>query len=202
MDVKSDLIKMTIKNLDVVEQSIKIMEDVDNKFCDIIDKKLNVLTKKIFSQWECSNYFAENEDFSFWPEDWNSHKTNGLQKVYFALEAIKDDRLHWLSCFAGISGGECGIAFRIDSSQCKVSAEDIKRDLSEFCFENNVKLKEAGFEHDGEGLIYHPFKLDINLVADSWPNPGQDVFQPYVDALLDIKKAMPVFDEYVKRIKI
>lgn len=198
MSIKNQLTALTIRNLDVVQNSVKIMESVDEKFLSSVYRKFPRYIKWVFPDWENElKDLADAREYRFWPCNWHGAvEGKDIYYAYFNLELINDPGLWWLSCFSGIAEGEIGLVFRVNPGHCGMESNQMYGELEEFYQANEVPLKEDNFLYDGE-KIYQPFKLDLNAVADAWPNLGETAFQPFMAALENIKSVFNLFDRFV-----
>lgn len=199
MNEKNELIRLTIKNLEVVETSYKILEEKDNHFKGQVDKFMENKLDEIFPDLVKHCEFKANDDLSFWSEKWVLPKDEGF--AFYSIDVILDENdSHWITCFVGKLGGLIGIGFNVDKTIYNCNKSKWSSQLAEFYQQNEIVLKNANFLFNGE-KIYHPIQLDLDLLAESYPDyVAGGVFQPLEDALNDIKSVHHIFDEFVKQL--
>lgn len=209
MNEKNELIRLTLKNLEAVESSYKILEEKDNHFKGQVDKFMEDKLEKIFPDLVKHYEFKDNDDLSFWSEKWVLPEDEGY--AYYSINVILDENdSHWITCFVGKLGGLIGIGFNVANAMLnnlyKNSHTNLKKGkwwcskLAEFYQQNEIALKNANFLFNGE-QIYHPIQLDLELLSESYPDYiAGGVFQPLEDALNDIKSVHHIFDEFVKQL--
>lgn len=196
MNEKNELIRLTLKKLETVGSAYKILEEKDNHFTGQVDKFMENKLEEIVPTFEKLCKFNDKDELKFWAEQWKLPDERG--KAYFFINAIEDDDLLWITCFVGKLEGLVGIDFNIEeiirgkTNRCS--------QLTKFYEQNEIKLKKANFLFNGE-KIYHPIQLDLDLLAESYPDYiAGDVFQPLEDALNDIKSVHHIFGEFVKQL--
>lgn len=206
MNEKNELIRLTLKNLETVESARKILEDADTHFSGQLDKFMEDRLEETFPELDRYCSFKDEKDLSFWSKEWVLPDEEGY--AYYYIDAVSDDDLWWITCFVGKLEGQTGIVFNVDDAiymhlynKSNTNSRKGKwwcSQLAEFYQKNEIVLKNANFLFNGE-KIYHPIKLDLELLAESYPNYiAGEVFQPLEDALNDIKQVHHIFDKFVK----
>lgn len=194
MNEKNELIRLTLKNLETVESARKILEDADTHFSGQLDKFMEDRLEETFPELDRYCSFKDEKDLSFWSKEWVLPDEEGV--AYYYIDAVSDDDLWWITCFVGKLNGSMGIKLNIEKIIRKKA--DRSSLLAEFYQQNEIALKKANFLFDGE-KIYHPIELDLELLAESYPDYiAGEVFQPLEDALNDIKQVHHIFDKFVK----
>ena len=58
------------------------------------------------------------------------------------------------------------------------------------------RLQALGFNDCGQGVFFIPIKLNPNLLANAWENEDyEEIMQPVIAVLENIKQSVPIFDE-------
>lgn len=196
MNEKNELIRLTLKNLETVESSYKILENAEIHFQGQLNKFMEDQLEEILPTFGKLCKFNNKGELKFWSEQWKLPDEKG--KAYFFIDAIEDDEFSWITCFVKKLEGLVGITFNIEG--IIRGKTDRCSKLAEFYQQNEIALKKANFLFNGE-KIYHPIQLNLELLADSYPDYiAGDVFQPLEDALNDIKSVHHIFDEFVKQL--
>lgn len=199
MNEKNELIRLTLKNLEAVESSYKILEEKDNHFKGQVDKFMEDKLEKIFPELVKHYEFKDNDDLSFWSEKWVLPEDEGY--AYYSINVILNENdSHWITCFVGKLGGLIGIGFNVDKTIHNCSKSKWSSQLAEFYQQNEIALKNANFLFNGE-QIYHPIQLDLELLSESYPDYiAGGVFQPLENTLNDIKSVHHIFGEFVREL--
>lgn len=196
MNEKNELIRLTLKNLETVESSYKILKNAEIHFQGQLNKFMEDKLEEIFPDLDRYCAFKDENDLSFWSEKWELPDEEGC--AYYFIDTISDDDLWWITCFAGKLEGLVGIVFNIE--KIIRGKKDRCSQLAKFYQQNEIAFKKANFLFDGE-KIYHSIQLDLELLSESYPDYiAGDVFQPLEKALNDIKSVHHIFDEFVKQL--
>lgn len=205
MGAKEEMGALLIRNSDAVFKSYDLMEKIDENFLRFFKAAMPHILEEVLPgwAWEYSNLRA-GKIASFWPASWEYPEE---QYAFFEIVLFKETRF-WLSCLTG-DGGKMGIAFRFNPNlfgMRKAQAQQLKQD---FYFKNVEKLYEPGFHQTMSPIykyynenfdIYHPLRLNVDVIADEYPDWSTRTLLPFKECLGDIKGCFPVFDKFVLEI--
>ena len=126
-------------------------------------------------------------------------KVGGEELAYFRLwENESDINYYWLSHALGLHTGMLCFEFRMKAKPGGPTPYRIKKAIEEFYNANEV-FKKEGFIHPKRGVIYLPFKLDVNLVIKEFPDLKTAIV-PVNEALDKILAQIDLFDKLVREI--
>lgn len=147
MNEKNELIRLTLRNLELVESACKILEDADIHFLGQLDKFMKTKLEKIFPNLVNHCKFKDEEDLSFWSENWILPDEEGY--AFYSIDLISDDDLWWMTCFGGNLNGSMGIGFHVDDTIRNYLYNNSHTDLKKGKWWNS-KLLEFYQQNDNE----------------------------------------------------
>lgn len=199
MEYDDSLCKLVIRNIEIIENAPKVAESVDEVLLSAVDERLETLVKK--EEW--NGIFALTDpdgDAQFRPDAWttgNGDFAESPSYIFWRTENTKDDLVqYWLSRAVQLNGSGLCLGFGIPREFTGYKPKESQRKLIEF-FNNNLKLREYGFECDEFGNIVTRFAFDLKTLEDEYPD-FDEALKPLDEAFDRILKAHPIFDEYVK----
>ena len=197
MNEPNELIRLTTKNSDTVERAYMLLEKVDEHLKKSMDEVMGNEIEKLFPGWDKLCEYSERDVISFWPAEWIIG--NEKSDAWYSIDIIEDAYLY-INCFTATSGGKTGILFDTDRGLHGYTSKAWRIKKENFYNDNELSLKKAGFQCQN-GLIFRPFQLDLDMLAESYPDFGADAFQPLTDVLNDIKSVHHLFDNLVAELK-
>ena len=137
----------------------------------------------------------DNEETTFARLNWPT-RLEGEELAYFRLwESESDVNNYWLSHALGLHLGSLCFEFRMKAKLGLITPYRIKKIMEDF-YNANEELKKDGFIHHKRGVIYLPFKLDVNLVIEEFPDL-KTAIAPVNEAMDKILAKMELFDKVV-----
>ena len=197
MEIKDELATLTLKNVTTVSHAYNLMKKLDTDFINWVGQNLTKLTLKAFPDWMYWNGFSSNGAFHFHPSSWYFTNPND-QYAYFALSLLNKKSVFWISNLTAQEGVEPVIDFIIDPGIFGDKASQRTGLRERFFFENEQNLKKAGFVYGGNGRIFHPFTLNLDLIVDSYPAWDINILDPVRNVLTDINSVLNIFNNFVK----
>lgn len=139
----------------------------------------------------------EHEETWFACAHW-PYKANGDPLVCFRLWENEGDNGYWLSQALGMNGGSMCFEFRMVGKTGGPSLYKVKKAMKEF-YEQNARLKEAGFKLHQRGSIFMPFTLVPGEVKKEFPDLKMSLapMKAVLEKLFELK---PEFDKLVKAV--
>lgn len=138
-----------------------------------------------------------NEETWFSCAHW-PYKSNGAPLVCFRLWECEGDNFYWLSQALGVNGGSMCFEFRMLGKTGGPSVHKVKKVAKEF-YEQNGRLKGAGFKLHQRGSIYMPFTLSPSEVRGEFPDLKMSLapMKAVLEKLFELKSE---FDKLVQAV--
>ena len=191
--------RLVIEYLAALESAPLVVKEVEKKVFAEIDK---IIKEWVGGQsnWE-GRFDYLNEETAFKPISWENGEKgdyNAWYKLNHEEENGEDDAYH-LSILCGISPARFGIQFSVDTAWVtKLSGKGSRPGAA---WKNYLadhfpatKLKELGFELQGESIFY-PVTIDAKILSDGYPNAIDDALEPVRSALEQLEKAHAKIDD-------
>ncbi len=200
MAYSTELCKLIIQNMKVIEAAPKIVTQIEKKIFKEIDQR-------------CENYFKKNkgwlgtfdfidDDLQFYPDNWSQGVDTQIAKFAFDLIGDDPEESHWVSVLLDlIPEGNTGFKFSIDHGVLKVGKPQFRKLLQKY-FSKNTKLQELGFRNDkSEPELVLAVTLDEKSLVAGYPTDLDRFFKPIDNALDAINEAQPFLNKIVNDIR-
>ncbi len=205
MKYSQDISKLTIRNIAVVEDSKKVVEDVGNSvFRNINDFVRNYLQERIsISDKSVFDLYGDDEDkLTFMLPEWIDGEGDVL--AGFGIGYDRDDEhddFHPLSHVLGYNGAKLEISFWPVSEYYGFKKAARKKLIRDFYTREPV-LSSLDFKisEDQTDIVYE-FCLDKDLVEKEYPDL-EDSLQPLSKALESTLEALPCFRRFIEELNI
>lgn len=206
MNEEHELEKLVIKNLNIIEQSNKILYDrIDPDFRSKLNGLMKLAFKKYFPEWELSleprDKRKDSYLFQFYPQEWCFGKKRGAFCHFNVPDKDRGDLYidADLAYCTKVEDVPLGIWFCANEEFKKKFSPDFEKAICDLYVNNKARLNDAGFEFRDDAL-YRPFQLELATISKDWPNLTPDSIRPLLDALESVREVTPLFDGLVKRL--
>lgn len=197
MGPKQQLDVLTIRNVSTLCQALKVMDEADKKFINFLNSAMAGLIKKLLPGWEIWPYFW-TQGFNFWPPSWHFPEN---MYAYFQICLINCHTPYAISRLSWELGDESGVGFIIDPRLFVDAGQPAGSLLTNFYFDSEQFLRGNGFLcRTSDGLVYHPLRLELEQIAEGYPNWNEKTIEPFASLLQDIKNCQEFFNDFVGRI--
>lgn len=199
MATRDDLCRLVIRNMEIIEEAPKIVEEVEKTLLGRINERIRDVVSS-HAYWEGVYELATGkyDETSFFPVTWPKYAGGGY-KVWYALWHTREgEKLYWLSNLLGVHGAACCLKFGLERDFLKGNASARRNQLQDF-YVATPELREAGFLYDGTSeCFYRPFILNVDAVASEFPDVT-DALTPLDEALKALFAVHPLLDAFVQR---
>ena len=202
MQYHNELCQLIIRNMAIVEEAPKVLDEVEKYLFGTINKRIEARVSKN-QRWTGIYTLVSDEEkneTSFSPSDWPDDGS----LAHYWLYCQNDNDLRWLSCALGLQGASLGFQFVVEQDLGSVSKKDNKTRCQKF-YTNTQDLHKAGFLYEedkqynlGFGL-YLPFTLDAEALASEFPDIDKSL-APLDEALEKLFSVHNHFDAFVKEL--
>lgn len=202
MNDSHEVHKLVIRNLAVLEQAPKVVEDVEKRIFGAIDRKVQEWASAR-GEWVGIYDFLKDET-SFKPEAWPKSETGYL--AYLELGYVPElDCEHYLSPLVGAATGQAfGIRFTVHAPwitglEGQKRAQPGKKWASflQNAIDDYPGLATNGFRIEGE-VLFHPIRLDAAILADAYPDTLDDALEPVDEALAHLAATLPDLNRLIE----
>lgn len=189
-----------IENLGMFDEAKRLFDKIEEEVFDKVDAIVEDWVKENGWAGECD--FYESDTWIAHP-DWIAGE-NGEYWARLFLNyypgADPEVESEWLSDLCGESQVPFGFCF--EANYPRFGGKAKWKNFCKSLTENNLALKEAGFNADGKGGWFLPVKLNKGTVANAYENEDYDeAMKPVFEALEKLEKARPVFDGLLEKAK-
>ncbi|NQY37777.1 MAG: hypothetical protein HRT37_23060 [Alteromonadaceae bacterium] len=207
MKYSKEVAQQVISNIELIEQSYKVIEEVQDiilgamgNYCKEHLKAPSLdLTNNANFDLNKGNYIA-----IFTVNKWCNKESNPLASYCIGYDMNKQTNEVDLEYLLSHLVGECAstscyqIRFWLVKDELNITAYQYKKLLKE-TFDEIIKLQQIGFRLSDNGYdIVYEFTLDKKLVADEYPE-FVDTFKPLTNALNCLLEAHPIFESIVEK---
>ena len=200
MKYSSELSKLVIHNMKVIETAPQVVEEIEETIFEEINKICKDFSETM--KWRGQFNFYEvpvKGDLKFYPNNWISPEATKPFASYGLSCKEENDERNWLSLLLGLYPGEfVYFMFRIDRLFLKANKTNFKIMLNK-SFSNKPQLSKLGFKIDDDNIIL-PFYLDESVLSEEYPSNLDSVFIPVKNALESVRKAHVDLDSIYKEI--
>lgn len=201
MKEQNELVRLSIQNADVTEKAFNLLDEVDKKRLKELDAFADKALEKLFPDWErICTWHEDGGELSFWPKGWRVAPDDDNAGAWFTIGASEDEPFLWLNAFTGTTGGRIYFEFDADRTLHGLTPKPWRTKKAAFFAAHEADLRKAGFCCE-DGGIYRPFNLEVETLAEAWPDPGDEVFEPVRKALEDISSVVPLFEGFVAELQ-
>jgi hypothetical protein len=200
MNDNHEVHKLVIRNLAVLEQAPKVVDEAEKRVFGAIDRKIEEWAAAQ-GEWSGVYDFLEDET-TFKPDAWPESEIGYL--AYLELEYTPEiDCQHYLSPLVGAAPQEFGLRFAVHApwitgleGQKRVQPGKKWSNFLQSVIEDFPALADNGFRVEGE-VLFHPIRLDAAALADAYPDTLDDALEPVDEALAHLAAALPEFNRLI-----
>lgn len=204
MKYDKEIAAHVIKNIALIESSIKVLANIENLLLKATDKFIEKQVKASDLKLGKDNLFNLMGDYDcyFSTEAWEAGAKEHCAWYHVGFHAVDEDDLYFLTHVLGESGQntKLHLQFAISWSELDIK-KNVFKTLLRNEFEKNVALHDTGFmlSEDGQRieLVFH---LDKEQVAEEYPH-FDECFAPLKQTLESVFEAHPIFEKIVENIK-
>lgn len=193
-----DLCKLTLDNIELVEDSLTVINAIEEKlFSHIVTylKKFAAKSKLIEDLED-----LENSKNGIWKKNWQLSENSRL--AYFYCEQTKNGDSDWtISSLLGCRGAKIAIKFYIDPKPLGLDKRQVIKILNTFYNQNEI-LQEKGFYINQEEK--NSIDIDFNITKEEALNSyfhNKHSFKELDNALEQIMYSLDLFDSFIKSLK-
>lgn len=196
MEINQELAQLTLKNIQLIEQSYDVLAKLDEHFISKINEVFEDFHNSIQNKngWYQQKKNNEVQKYSIW-FDWGSK--------HLSMEEDVSNGYHLISTAIGagrFKNGEplqIGIHFGFNRDFFNFKTLEAREFIKEQ-YEKHNHLKNCGFEFVTDGrerrTIFLPFKFDLDTLVREYPD-YETAFEPLLKALELIDENMKTFEE-------
>lgn len=199
MNEENELEKLVIENLEIVEQSRRLLSEIDRRFKDKLESILEPQFVFFFPTWMYT--FGLHDKWCYveiYPKNWEFEEAIASLSIDFHKWEL-GNKLTYLSYCANFEHSDPGIFFNLNKKFMEKFNVDLRKVRYYINAEEWEKLDAAGIKLKNDRL-YHPYQIDIKKISADWPNLTADSIKPMLDALQNISQVTDIFDALVKRL--
>ena len=198
MKEQNELVRLSIRNADVTVKAYSQLCEVDEKLLKELDVVAESTLENLFPDWDrICTWHEIGGELSFWPKGWRVAPDDDNAGAWFTIGSSEDEPFLWLNAFTGTTGGQVHFEFDADRKTLHGLTPQLWRTKkAAFFAAHEADLRKAGFCCE-DGCIHRPFKLEVETLAEAWPDLGDEVFEPVRKALEDIRSVVPLFESFV-----
>lgn len=194
--------QLVIRNLIVLEQAPEIAEEVDRAVLDAIFDQIQQWVAQRPNWWTDGEYTYDNSyAFRFGAGNWP--REGDEPKAWYRLASTNNDYTYFLSALTRAVPYEFGFWFQVDAAWITNLIGRGARPRAawqSFLAQqliNKIALETAGFEMI-EGSLFLPIHLDVEKVAEAYPETLRDALLPVAGILEKLKDVQADIDEILK----
>jgi len=209
MKYSKEVAQQVIRNIELIEQSYKVVEDVQDVIFGAMAKVCeNHLKKSSLDLTDDACFDLGKGDFNatFTVKKWCDLEGGSLATYYIAHDENKQSyeaEIHYLLPHligVGASTACYQIQFWLEKNLLNIKNSQYKK-LLKLAFDEMTKLQQLGFRlSDGGCEVVYEFTLEQELVTNEYPD-FVDSFSPFTDALDCLLDAHHLFEELVDKVK-
>lgn len=205
MKYDKDLSQLTIRNMETVENTLKVVGDIEK----VIFRELNRSTKEYlksesFAITDCSIFdlYGDVDNLEFKIPRWMTDSNECLAS--YCIRYDDNDENESLTCLSHALGTKTAtlrLSFKPVSEAFGLKKVQRKRVICEF-FGSNTLLPILGFKISPSQMdIVYDFHFDGELIATEYPD-FEDSFKPLRDALDALFQAHPHFCKFINELNV
>lgn len=185
------------------ESAILFESEIEPAFMEALDKTIESWVSE--QKWiGLFNYHIDNQAWISLSE-WHCTGTEDEFDTiaWFNLEfGHGEGNSYDLADLCGIGQDEMGFTFRIKYGEFGGKSKWNKF-FKVLPVSINERLQALDFNDCGLGVFFIPIKLNPNLLATAWENEDyEEIMQPVIAVLENIKQSVPIFDEIFSLAKV
>ena len=210
MKYSKEIAQQIIRNIEIIEQSYKVAEEVQDVILGAMAKVCeNQLKKSPLVLTNDAEFDLGRGDYEacFTVNDWCNEE--GIKFASYNIagdinkQTVEADLAYYLSQLIG-SGASTAcyqVCFSLDKDQLNIKHSQYKKILRG-SFEYMDKLQNVGFKLSENGLeVVYDFTLEQELLINEYPD-FVDAFIPFTEALDCLISNHHLFDELVKKVSL
>lgn len=205
MNEENELEKLVIKNLEIVEQSRKLIHGtIDSEFKRKLESLLVPQLEYLFPGCVNEFYlFTRDCAINVYAPTWYYEKTDAW--CLFSVDFLEWERykkvFSYLAFCTNLENVTPGIFFESNKKFHNKFSVDWEKEIGELYNrgKNQKRLDAAGFMLK-DNRLYRPFQLEPATISEDWPNLTTDSIKPLLDAFKSVSEVMDIFDGLVKRL--
>ena len=176
MAYDKEVAAQVLKNIRLIEETHKVVDDVTDTISKAIDKKVRELVSVELEGYceEASQFdLTDNGELWFTTEEWQDPEDKSESKAWYGLSIYGDDsNFFWLTEYLGegqIPEANLKLRFDYNESVFEQKKQGRKKTLKAF-FEETPELAKAGFSISADQVgIELGFSLEKDVVAEEYP---------------------------------
>ncbi len=202
MKYDKEIAAHVIKNIALIENSIKVIEDIEKALFKAVEK---ILERKVRAS---ELQLGKDNNFNFWDEDrsyfsietWEAGAKEQYAWYYLDYHGDESELKKLTRALGENEDSKLNLHFTMDKAELNLR-KSVFKNLLRAEFEKSEALHGMGFmlSEDGE-RIELTFHLDKELVAEEYPH-FDECFDPLKQALDSVFEAHPIFEKIVENIK-
>lgn len=199
MNEENELEKLVIKNLEIVEQSRKLLEDtVEPEFKKKLLNLLEGQLRQILPGWYVySDKLIGANVLTIDKKSWCFDKSWCTFSIGF--DSGKWRTSSYIAALSNVGNTGPKIIFESDDGFNKKFNVDFRSEAQHLYLTHKERLDAAGFQIE-DNKLYVPFQLDHEKISAEWPHLTADSIKPLLDALQSVSQVTDIFDDLVKRL--
>ena len=199
MKYPTDLCQLVINNMEILEEAPNVIEYVEEKLFAAINERVKERVAALDAWGGCYElYTGEKNETTFAPSDWPMDDAEWFYAYYTLHYVEAGEDYQWLSNAIGLNNSSLCLQFMVRREFTGMNAKDYKKRLHDF-YSATPALAETGFLIAKSGVIFRPFALPAEKVAEEYPD-FDEALAPLDAALEDLFKAHGEFDRFVKKL--
>lgn len=188
-----DLCKLAIDNVELIEDSLTVVDAIEEKLISNINNYLKEFAAK-------AKLKGDFDDFEggFWKKNWQTSDDSWL--AWFYCTQTQNGDSDWtISSLLGCRGAKIAIKFYIDPKVLGTDKKQAIKMLNTF-YNQNETLQEKGFYIDQEEK--NSINIDFTISKDEAFNSyfrNKHSFKELDNALEQIMSSLELFDSFIKK---
>ena len=201
MGYPEELCQLVIRNMAIIEDAPKVVEEVEHALFNAINKRIEAFVSAR-DGWKGYYDFVtnkEDEETTFAPVGWPEDEA-GSYLAWYTLGGVEGDGVdRWLSHAIGVRNAVLCFWFEIGNGIGELTVKEKKSRCQQF-YAATPAVQQAGFQYDKSGGLFLPFTLDAETLATEFPDFDTALapLDKALDALLSVHAA---FDGFVQEIQ-
>lgn len=199
MSEENELEKLVIKNLEIVEQSRKLLDaTIDPEFKKKLRNLLEGQLRQILPGWYVySDKLMGGNVLTIDKKTWCFDKSWCTFNISF--DSGKWHTPSYIAALSNVGNTAPKIIFESDDGFNKKFNVDFRSEVQDHYLTHKERLDAAGFKIE-DNTLYMPFQLDLEKISADWPHLTTDSIKPLLDALESVSQVTDIFDDLVKRL--
>lgn len=198
MNEEHELEKLVIKNLEIIEQSRKLLYDtIDPEFKKKLKKLIVCELPQILPGFYVYHDHFKDNVLDIDKDSWKFGNSWCTWSISFDPVNWKPFSYLWL--LSNIDKTNPKILFESDREFNKKFNVNFGIEVQTLYSTHKERLDTAGFQIE-DNKLYVPFQLELETILADWPNLTVHSIKPWLNALESVSKVIDIFDDFVKRI--